>query len=382
MPLKDLFAGPALEVTREDRERKLYEAFAVLRNPFPNAAQTSDHPRMPTEEDSYIDNAVKNFYDTRRSRAIAITASQGVGKTNLLNSYEAQLQETLYPLGFFIIRYVADPEPSFDPLVRSIFEFLGKDHLRRSIQRLAKEHIEVREKTLSAIRTLDVKKMLEALLGAQQTSEEQFNISLRLAYEWLLGFPVRKAHQEALKVYFRLDTVESKTRALRDIVYFSAEVKTLQGVFLLLDELEKQDSSLSKTIVLRYLSAVRALIDALPKYLFLMVALTPDALDRYREMLPALRGRLTDQVNLPLLRDEKEAMALWSFYIDRAHEEAANAAGIGQWKAGVAMTVNEDDARGIFHELSERALTNGVRQREYLNALYDEADKRIAEHST
>ncbi len=224
--------------------------------------------------------------------------------------------------------------------------------------------------------------MLEALLGAQQTSEEQFNISLRLAYEWLLGFPVRKAHQEALKVYFRLDTVESKTRALRDIVYFSAEVKTLQGVFLLLDELEKQDSSLSKTIVLRYLSAVRALIDALPKYLFLMVALTPDALDRYREMLPALRGRLTDQVDLPLLRDEKEAMALWSFYIDRAHEEAANAAGIGQWKAGVAMTVNEDDARGIFHELSERALTNGVRQREYLNALYDEAGKRIAEHST
>jgi len=33
-------------------------------------------------------------------------------------------------------------------------------------------------------------------------------------------------------------------------------------------------------------------------YLFLMVALTTDALQRYREMLPALKGRLANEVQL------------------------------------------------------------------------------------
>jgi hypothetical protein len=100
-------------------------------------------------------------------------------------------------------------------------------------------------------------------------------------------------------------------------VFFSAELGELRGIFLLLDELEKQDFSLSKTVVLRYLSALRALIDALPKYLFLMVALTTDALQRYREMLPALKGRLANEVKLSPIRDEEEALKYWRFTMTR-----------------------------------------------------------------
>jgi hypothetical protein len=194
----------------------------------------------------------------------------------------------------------------------------------------------------------------------------------------LLGLPVRKSHQTELGVNFRLDTVEAKTRALRDIVYLGSEMKTLEGIFILLDELEKQDFSLSKTIVLRYLSALRALIDALPKYLFLMVALTTDALNRYREMLPAIRGRLANEVQLLPIKNDEEAVELFRFYLEYAKREAKNSIQDIQLQPGNDVLLRENDARLVFYQLLEqRSNVQGVRQRDYLNALYEEANKSI-----
>jgi hypothetical protein len=45
-------------------------------------------------------------------------------------------------------------------------------------------------------------------------SEGKLSERLSLAYKWLLGLPVRKAHQTELGVNFCPDTVEAKTRAL------------------------------------------------------------------------------------------------------------------------------------------------------------------------
>jgi hypothetical protein len=154
-------------------------------------------------------------------------------------------------------------------------------------------------------------------------------------------------------------------------------MKTLEGIFILLDELEKQDFSLSKTIVLRYLSDLSALIDALPKYLFLMVALTTDALNRYREMLPAIRGRLANEVQLSPIRNEEEAVELFKFYLEQAKTEAKYYAQDKQWTAGSNVLLYEDSARLLFHQLLKGSNIKGVRQREYLNALYDKADESI-----
>ena len=69
----------------------------------------------------------------------------------------------------------------------------------------------------------------------------------------------------------------------------------LKGVFLLLDELKKQDGVLGPTAVVRYLSELRSVVDARPHWLFLMLGITPDALRRYSVAFPALRGRLQNQ---------------------------------------------------------------------------------------
>ncbi|MCW5316480.1 hypothetical protein GTQ43_22480 [Nostoc sp. KVJ3] len=378
MPLENLFTDEATANAPEEQPKLLYKKFGVLSNPFPSAGQTSGHPHMSTEADKQVDAAVKTFYSDRKSHVISITASQGIGKTNLLNAYENALREKLSPHGFFVIRYVPDPEPFFDPLIRSIFENLGEEYLRRSIDALAKEKQKIGDidKLLEFVRMSEIKTMLKALLEVK--SEEKRNERISLAYQWLLGLPVRKTHHTELGVNFRLDTVEAKTRALRDIVYLGSKMKTLEGIFILLDELEKQDFSLSKTIVLRYLSALRALIDALPKYLFLMVALTTDALNRYREMLPAIRGRLANEVPLSPIRNDEEAVKLFQFYLESAKSEARKSVRDQNLQAGNDVLLRENDARLVFYRLLEqRTNIQGVRQRDYLNALYEEANKSI-----
>jgi hypothetical protein len=379
MPLENLFTDEVIANIQEEQPKLLYKKFGVLSNPFPSAGQTSGHPHMSTEADNQVDAAVKTFYSDRKSHVISITASQGIGKTNLLNAYENALREQLSSRGFFVIRYVPDPEPFFDPLIRSIFENLGEDYLRRSINALAKkkEEIDDTEKLLEFVRMSEIKTMLKALLTVVDL-EEKLSERLSLAYQWLLGLPVRKSHQTELGVNFRLDTVEAKTRALRDIVYLGSEMKTLEGIFILLDELEKQNGSLSKTIVLRYLSALRALIDALPKYLFLMVALTTDALERYREMLPAIRGRLANEVQLLPIKNDEEAVELFKFYLEYAKREAKNFVQDIQLQPGNDVLLRENDAQLVFYKLLKQGSNvQGVRQRDYLNALYEEANKSI-----
>ena len=378
MPLDNLFEEIATGATTVDRRRALFEYAGLLGNPFPSAAQTSGHPHMTTDVDSNIDNEVKTFYGDRNSHAIVVTATQGVGKTNLLNAYEKALREKLSTHGFFVIRYMSDPDPSFDPLIRSIFENLnqdGNDHLKRTIAAVAKLTMAESVRRLEEVRTAEVRNVLRALLGLASEGKPLEQESL-LAQQWLMGLPVRKPHREQLGIHYRLDTVEAKMRALRDIIYFSYGAGTLQGVFLLMDELEKQ-FAFSRTTSLRYLLALRALIDALPRFLFLMVAMTTDALDRYREMVPALRGRLANVVYLLPLRGEDAAVALYSFYLNSAREDAVRSEDTHTWKRGRYEILSEKTARDTFTELASRSTIQGVRQRDFLNALHEKANAKI-----
>src|SRR5207237_18328 len=114
----------------------------------------------------------------------------------------------------------------------------------------------------------------------------------------------------------------------------------LRGIFLLLDELEKQDGVLGPTAVVRYLSAMRAIIDALPSHLFMMIAVTPDAMRRYSVALPAFRSRLQNQLSLATLTNVDDALALSSFYLHNAREAAKKSEG---HKGGTRLLLTDDD---------------------------------------
>ncbi len=219
--------------------------------------------------------------------------------------------------------------------------------------------------------------------AATQPSEDGLRGTIQLALEWLTGLRILKKHREVLGVSFRLDTVESKTQALRDLVFCCSGAQLFNGLYLLLDELEKQDYSFSKTVVLRYLLAIRALIDALPKHLFLLVALTTEARRRYFSMLPAFAGRLQNIVRIDPIKTPEVAVNLSAFYLREARGRAEREIGQDRGKGGkVVDPVPEEEVRRIFGDLLRRAAAEkaqeGVTPRDFLNALYQQAESAIA----
>ena len=355
------------EASREGAAKRLYEQFGIDSNPFPASNQTSGNPHRAIAADKEVETRIFTFLRDDRSQVVVVEGTQGVGKTNFLNHFEAEIRSAMSDLdGYYMVRYLADPEPSFAGTTRRLFEELGTDHLEELATCLkADGH------PISEARSHDMQTALHRL--AKDTSKE----TLDLMMQWLLGLRVLKAHRLALGIQFRLDTVESKTAALRDMIQVSAGAGVLKGVFLLLDELEKQDGVLGPTAVVRYLSALRSVVDALPKRLFLMLGITPDALRRYSAALPALRGRLENQITLEPLTDEEEATELARFYMEAARR-AASARFDGD--GGHERVISEAQVIDWFEILAKRAerVGNvGVRQREFLHRLHVLAEENI-----
>jgi hypothetical protein len=357
--------------TQKSPQRNLYIRFGVLANPFPPASQTAGHPHNPSPADEEIANRIENFISEHRSQVVVIEGTQGVGKTNLLNHWEIEIKDALGEIdGYYVIRYLADPEASFDSTLRRLFQELGVDFITKLGEALSGD-----ESAIQDARNAEMRTAMRRL--AEKPGDRARAMLFR---DWLLGIRILKSHREELDIQFRLDTVESKTGALRDVVIVSSKVKLLEGIFLLLDELEKQAGVLAATAVVRYLSALRAIIDALPQHLFMMIAVTPDAMIRYAAALPAFRSRLLNPIKLEPLDGEDKALDLARFYVGHARQvaEKANAGRRG----GTEELLSDDDIRAVFQQLrrtGERRADVGVRQREFLHALHDRAEAVMAE---
>jgi hypothetical protein len=341
----------------------------VLINPFPPSSQTAGHPHNRSQADDEIEGRVENFINEHRSQVVVIEGTQGVGKTNLLNFWETEIKDALGDAdGYYVIRYLADPEASFDSTLRRLFQELGVEFIKNLGAKLAENN-----DAIGSARNPEMRSAMR-MLAAKSGDDGRAT----LFRDWLLGLRVLKSHREELDVQFRLDTVESKTAALRDVVIVSSQIGLIEGIFLLLDELEKQNGVLGATAVVRYLSSLRAIIDALPQHLFMMLAVTPDAMIRYSAALPAFRSRLQNPIALQPLDDETKALALANFYVNHARQlaEKERPAESG----GKQHLVDEADITALFQDLrrtGERRGDAGVRQREFLHALHERAERVI-----
>lgn len=353
----------------------LYATYGINNNPFPAAGRPSGHPRLENALDDEIEQRFRHFETPERpSQVVLIEGTQGVGKTNLLNYYEEQFRQFYEEdESFYIIRYYPDPEPSFDAIVRRIFQSLDEPHFERLAQALANAPTSERDAAKEIARSLDVRVVLN---GIEKIAREggDLNEAARLALEWFGGLRVLKRHREVLGVNYRLDTVEARTQALRDITYVSERLGLLNGMLLLLDELEKQDYYMSKTPVLRFLSAIRALIDALPRCLFLILAITPQARLRYFAMLPALAGRLQDVLEIRSIGSFAEAERLCDFYIDQARTVARGDPNNQMIRQGDDALFRLEELEDVYRRLvtaAEERGTEGVTPRNLLHALYE-----------
>ena len=364
----------------ESRDRRNYETWGVFGNPFPSAGQTTDHLRMEDSADAGVEARFREFEaDRRPSQALLVEGTQGVGKTNLLNYYEEQFRDYYRDdQKFYVIRYYPDPEPTFDFVVRRVFQSLDQEHFRNMGRALRNGGDEALDRASNIVRGHEIKTVLKGLRNGVR--DEGIEEGARLALEWFTGMRVVKRHREVLGVSFRLDTTESRTQALRDVLYVSEHLGLVKGVLLLMDELEKQDYSVGKTTVLRFLSAIRALVDALPRCLFLMLAMTRQARLRYFAMFPALASRLQHSVILEPIGDLATARGLYGFYLDRARRTArADPRAVGM-TPGIREPFGDDELSEMFDGLrrrSEARATEGVTQRDWLHRLHEEWTRRV-----
>ena len=368
-----------------DARGRLYDRFGILENPFPASNQTTDNPHYPLPVDEEVEDRIFSFLNNRRSEVVVVVGTQGVGKTNCLNHFEEEIKSARQELdGYYVVRYLADPEASFEGTTRRLFEELGVEHLHKLTEALrlkgspieqARGHLtEALRLKGSPIEQARGHDMRTALRRLMQTDNDD---AAELMMEWLLGHRLLKAHRQSLEVQFRLDTVESKTAALRDLVQVSGAAGVLKGIFLLLDELEKQGGVLGPRAIIRYLSAVRAIVDALPKRLFLMLAVTPDALERYSFSLPALRSRLENRIELSPLTEIDEAVKLAHFYTDDARRRASRSRSEA---GGTEQIVGQRSIENLYRELESDATRRGdtgVRQREFLHRLHRLAEPTV-----
>lgn len=360
------------EPTTFDRRQELYEQYGVLENPFPPASQPMGHPHKETDEDDIIVARLKSFTRDETTQVIVIEGMQGIGKTNLLEYYRDELQ-SIYGNheGYYIIRYYSDPEPEFGGVVRRIIQEFGVDYLQEIGKRLSKLSSSDQDKAFSRVRNFETRQAFRALRDAADDKDELQPAST-LLLDYFLGLRVLKRHTEVLGIQFRLDTTESKTQALHDLIFLGQQLGCFKALFLFFDELEKQ-GGLPPQQTTRYLSAIRALVDALPNFLFLLLAMTPEARLRYSSMLPALASRLQSVIPLKPLQNEKEAVDFYHFYLDKARETAKSSKETKNWVRGDQVPLLDRTVGEWFRRLQqqeEKRGQEGVTQRVFLNRLY------------
>lgn len=352
-------------------EEIIFDAFGVSRNPFPGSSPTTAHPHFPIAADESVEEQILQFLDRGDSRVLVVLGAQGVGKTNFLNHIQSGLEDVTAQIGgYYLVRYIANPEASSDGIIRAVLEELGVDHLRRVAASLVTS-----KDLLASVRSYDLRNALLAL-SENPDAEDLFSACL----DWLFGLKLLNIHRTRLNVNFGLDTVQSQIATFRDYISISAEVGAMSGIFLLLDELEKQPGVLGARAVVRYLSALRAIIDSLARHLFLVVAVTPDALRKYSTALPALRSRLENQIVISPLSTVREAAALADFYLGEARKEISHRVVQGLPTQPYPELLSRSQVEGAFVEAESRSSRrgdSGVRQRDFLNLLHSMAGEKI-----
>ena len=164
---------------------RLYRRFGIASNPFPASNQTSGNPHRPIAADDEVERKILTFLHDNRSQVVVVEGTQGVGKTNFLNHVESEIRGIMSDLdGYYMVRYLADPEPSFAGTTRRLFEELGNEHLRMLAKRLEDD-----DTPIANARSHDMQRALRRL--ASDTTEE----AVDLLMQWLLGQRVLKVHR-------------------------------------------------------------------------------------------------------------------------------------------------------------------------------------------
>ena len=132
--------------------------------------------------------------------------------------------------------------------------------------------------------------------------------------------------------------------------------------------------------MLRFLVPMIALIEALPERLFLMVAMTPQARERYFTFLPEMERLLQDSISLSPIMYPREADRLFEFYVSRAREAAQSSPMMAREVPGASEMFDAAEVKRMFRRMRDRSEERGIEgvtPRDFLHTLHEEWENRV-----
>jgi hypothetical protein len=112
---------------------------------------------------------------------VVVEGTQGVGKTNLLNHFEADIRDALSDRDeYYVVRYLADPEKSFDGTIRRLFQELGEDHIKKLASALGKDEVALdvlrgNDRELLCFRSLTLRRAIKTAASCAGASWSGFS---------------------------------------------------------------------------------------------------------------------------------------------------------------------------------------------------------------
>jgi len=323
-------------------ESFIIEEYKLSRNPFPPAASGIDVEKdlyIPPKWEGKIEDYYKTLHQGKGAKAFPIVGDYGSGKTVLLKGYlkdffESKRIKTIY---------FENPGVKFYDLANTLMRSLGRYEFSKALWERCKEYLAERGQKLlfpmsfsSMLATLKTRADRERKVRElSDVIKNQLNLTDDEEVAYKLGLMVVETTS---KPYFSYRDFVVGTKGLvaerEESKYFKAVINAIikiygvEGVAFLIDEFEEIafPKRMSHKQTYEYLATLRSLIDISEKEnLWIISAMTMEAVEETRKMNPALWQRFTHQdrntvLNLgPLTEDESKSLIKW--WLNRARDE-------------------------------------------------------------
>lgn len=337
-----------------------WRRFGLLDNPFPSRSHPVwdvFHNQTEVRRRFYSD--LGEFVREGNTTTLFFTGGNRIGKTHFCEHHRMMLPSQLGQRGLFVpIAMVSADSGKFVELYRPIIDQLDESlRLQTGHGLLPQAWCKKLKEIVDGLRPGDFRHAVRTLA---ETSDTEFSPVHSLMMQWLRGDRLRMPQRESLGVSSVIDSVAHELNALDGLITVlqrlgDAEPKRCPGIILFVDEFELIWTQ-RRDVRDRFLQALRALVDACPKGLFLCVAMATGTIYEYKvedveAAYPALFARLKGARGIPALVEVAgvvEAQEYARAFVDQGQKRAKQT-GVAN---GAAQLFTDAEIAGFFLEIA------------------------------
>lgn len=323
-------------------ESYIEEKYKLSRNPFPPAASGIDVERdlyIPSRWKEKIGGCYGTLHHGEGAKVFPIVGEYGSGKTVLLKGYLKEFFENNRTKAI----YFENPGVNFYDLANTLMRSLGRYEFSKALWERCKEGLVERggQKRLFPMSFSDMLSTLKTKTDRENKARElltvikdKLNLTDDEEVAYKLGLMIVETASKPYFTYrdFVAGTKGSLVAEKEESEYFKAVIKAIietygiESVAFLIDEFEEVafPKRMTRKQTYEYLATMRSLIEISKseENLWIVLAMTQEAVNATKEMDPALWERVTHQEEETVLTLEPltdyESKELLKWWLNRA----------------------------------------------------------------